>query len=181
VAIPDEYRLAIERQEQESDRYWTRSNVLLLVQGALISFYTNIDDKRTLFAVAVAIQGLFLAIIWLGVIKKGKNYVERWDNVIGHIEQQEQAKQDQSNLAYPLNTLNNVAKRDEKPARLPLYRQSTTTLMKYAIASVVVFWSLMIVLALTGNDTLAPDEDQTEATVSGITLSVEGSAFPQAP
>jgi hypothetical protein len=176
VAIPDEYRLAIERQEQESDRYWTRSNVLLLVQGALISFYTNIEDKRTLFAIAVAIQGLFLAIIWLGVIKKGKNYVNRWDDVIGHIERQEQSKGHSSNLAYPLNALNAVAKRDEKPARLPLYRRSTTTLMKYAIASVAAFWSLMIVLALSGSDALAPDEDQTEATSSGATLSVEGPA-----
>jgi hypothetical protein len=156
VAIPEEYRLAIERQEQESDRYWTRSNVLLLVQGALISFYTNIDDKRTLFAIAVALQGLFLAVVWLGVIKKGKSYVSRWDSVIAHIEECEGSKGSESRLSYPLNELNWVAKRQEKTERLPLYRQSTTTLMKYAIASVAMFWSLMIVLALIGSDVLAP-------------------------
>lgn len=179
MAIPEEYRLAIERQEQESDRYWTRSNVLLLVQGALISFYTNIEDKRTFFAIAVALQGLFLAVIWLGVIKKGKAYVNRWDSVIGHIEEQERSKGN-GGLTYPLNMLNSVAKREEKPDRLPLYRQSTTTLMKYAIASVVAFWSLMVLLAVFDSDVLAPDEDQANRTVPETTFSVDSLVFSHA-
>ncbi|MEL6643317.1 MAG: hypothetical protein AAFQ79_05225 [Pseudomonadota bacterium] len=145
-SIPDEYKIAIDRQEKESDRFWARSNIMLLVQGALISFYIGLQGKDSLFGIITVLEGILLAVIWLGVLAKGKSYVSRWDAVIRSIEDSSIKTGD---LQYPLADLYREAKVDETSSLVPLSRKSTTKLMQYAVLSILVFWIAALTLTLT--------------------------------
>jgi hypothetical protein len=77
MRVPEEYRLAIELGERESDRYWGRSNIMLLVQGALATVLST-QTHDVPIAVTIGALGIFLSFLWLGILHKGKLYVARW-------------------------------------------------------------------------------------------------------
>ena len=145
-SIPDEYKIAIERQEKESDRFWARSNIMLLVQGALISFYISLQGKDSLFGVITVLEGVLLAVIWLAVLAKGKTYVSRWDEVINGIEEEAIVSRE---LQFPLASLYRNVKEGEASSAIPFSRKSTTKLMQYAVISILVFWLSALTLTLT--------------------------------
>lgn len=147
MSFPDEYRLALELQEKESDRYWSRSNVLLLVHGALISFYISVARNNSWYTLAVAVEGVFLGIIWLGILFKGKRYVSRWGYAAAEVERITKAKDPSlANRNHPILEYYEAAKRAEPASRLFIYRRNTTTLMRYAVYSIITFWCIAIVV-----------------------------------
>ena len=145
-SIPEEYKIAIDRQEKESDRFWARSNIMLLVQGALISFYIGLKGKDNIFGTFTALEGMFLAIIWLAVLVKGKSYVSRWDHVIKAIED---SNNNQAQIQYPLNRIYGQAKDSEHINLKWLWGKSSTKLMQYAVVSILIFWIAALSLSLT--------------------------------
>ena len=144
--IPEEYKIAIERQEKESDRYWKRSNIMLLVQGALISFFIGLDNKDGVFGILTCIEGFTLAVIWLAVLSKGKRYISRWDYVIRHIEKKCETE---DYLFFPLSTIYSSIYKDESSHRIFLFNKSTTKLMQYVVVSIIMFWISLVSISLT--------------------------------
>ncbi len=112
---------------------------MLLVQGALISFYTAASAKHSWYALLVATEGFFLAMIWYGILIKGKHYVARWGSVSAAIELADR-QSTAPTIQHYLFQLNDAAHLVERESSFPLYRRSSTSLMRLAIASVMIFW-----------------------------------------
>lgn len=132
----DNYTKAIELLENESDRFWARNNAFLLVQGAMIAFYSK-ATMGSLFSLLLSIEGLFLALIWIGVLVKGAKYVGRWDKVVREIENKLISKSDEF---VGLKKLNDKAKSLESPFVVNFLNKRTTLLIVYFIYSSVLFW-----------------------------------------
>jgi hypothetical protein len=140
----EEYRLAIELSEKESDRYWNRSNVILLVQGALATVVANqaYHLGRTLLICAL---GLFVSLLWLGVLYKGKLYVTRWSNTAKRVELNEVERRILAGERplYPILRYYEEARIPEPRKRLPYYSKNTTTLMMWLARGVMGYWLLL--------------------------------------
>ena len=137
----ENYNKALDLLENESDRFWARNNVFLLVQGAMIAFYAK-ANLGNLFSLLVSIEGFFLALIWIGVLVKGAQYVARWDNVVREIEIKLEAE---SNEFVGLKKLNDMSKSNERPLFVKFFNKRTTLLIRYFIYSLVVFWFLIFI------------------------------------
>ncbi len=146
MALPEEYKLAIDRQEVESTRYWSRSNIMLLVQGVMITFYSGIYRQNMLLATLLSVEGLFLSVVWIAMLAKGKQYVSRWDEVIKDMEAKSKR------IEFPLCKSYGDAKRSERKRKLFLSAWSTTTLMEIAVASTALFWAVVIALSIVSPD-----------------------------
>jgi len=131
-----EYIHASDLMEKESDRYWNRSNIMLLIQGALIALYGGVYEKSLLLSIAIAIQGCVFSVFWYGIVHKGSLYVKRWDSVIYDMENQLRKKLGDDFFA--LRHMNDAARVDEKDRFFSKF--STTKLMKWTIVSVLIFW-----------------------------------------
>lgn len=135
-----EYIHASDLMEKESDRYWNRSNIMLLIQGALIALYGGIYEKSALLSIAVATQGCIFSIFWYGIVHKGSLYVRRWDSVIYDMEIQLRGRVGEEFFA--LRHMNDAARVNETDKYLSKF--STTKLMKWTIVSVLVFWAVVV-------------------------------------
>lgn len=137
----DAYRLAIELSEKESDRYWSRSNIILLVQGALATIVANQADHlgRTLL---ICLLGLFVSLLWLGVLYKGKLYVNRWSSAAKRIEREEMNRRLSLGLEpiYPVLRYYEEARQPESRKKLPYYTRNTTTLMMWLVRCIMAYW-----------------------------------------
>ena len=146
----ENYIKALDLLENESDRFWARNNVFLLVQGAMIAFYSK-ANMGSLFSVLVSIEGLFLALIWIVVLVKGAKYVGRWDTVVREIESKLVAESDEF---FGLKGLNDISKAQEKPFFIKFLNKRTTLLIRYFIVSLVFFWFIIFVTNLSKTENI---------------------------
>ena len=142
VKLSEEYIAALDLVERESDRFWARNNVFLLVQGAMIAFYSKANTGLT-FGMLVSAEGFFLALIWIGVLRKGAHYVSRWDKVAREIERRLEERNGSDFIG--LKRLNDLAKAEESPAQVRFLNRRTTILIRYFIVSLLIFWLLLII------------------------------------
>ena len=137
----EEYRLAIELSEKESDRYWNRSNVILLVQGALATVVSAQTDHliRTLL---ICLLGIYVSLLWLGVLYKGTLYVSRWAHAAKRVEQEELERRirDGEPIIYPILRYYEEARKIEPIRKLPHYSRNTTSLMMWLARGVMLYW-----------------------------------------
>jgi len=148
MTLFEQYKTALELLEKESDRFWTRNNILLLVQGAFISFYASTIKSNSIYSLLLASQGIILAFIWIGILMKGAQYVERWDKCVRELEKMILAT---GNLEFQgLKRLNDIAKRAEVKPKFPLslLNKRTTVLIRYLIISLSIFWIIIFTLSL---------------------------------
>ena len=146
MKLYSQYLKALELLERESDRFWMRNNVFLLVQGAMIAFYSKAPPDA-LFNLLVSIEGLFLAALWIGVLTQGANYVRRWDDVVRELEARLEALFGDKFVG--LKRLNDIAKSREKPGNIRLLDKRTTVLIRYFIISLLIFWEILVIYHLT--------------------------------
>lgn len=175
MPLPDEYALANELMEQECDRYWNRSNIMLLIQGALIALDGAVYGKSQIISIAVAMQGILFSIFWFGIVHKGSLYVGRWDKVIKDLETD--LKSESGEKFYALRHLNDASRLHEKKPRFMkrFLNQSTTKLMKLVIMSAIVFWLFLLSYSIFFyNSNIEKITIEKEGTnPSGITQAIE--------
>ena len=63
--------------DREADRFWVRNNLLLLVNGALLSIAATADVPRGLRLVLCGF-GVYFSLHWVLINAKGGHYVSRW-------------------------------------------------------------------------------------------------------
>lgn len=72
-------KLSLNQAEKESDRYWTRANLFIMIlvgSFALVgSFFKNIDP---LVMILLSLFGISISIIWFQVGRMSKFYAARW-------------------------------------------------------------------------------------------------------
>ena len=71
----------------ESDRFWVRSNIYLIVNGGLLAVITGLS-KIPLFSLIISFFGVIFAVVWHQTNKISKHYVARWKILIGECEQE---------------------------------------------------------------------------------------------
>jgi hypothetical protein len=141
MALPEEYRLATELLEKESDRYWNRNNIMLLIQGALLALFGGVFGKGAIIEVAVSTMGLIFSILWYGIVYKGSLYVGRWDRVVMDIETR--LKERLGAQFFAVRHMNDAGKVYERRGGLSIWGR-TTTMMKFAIVTILVFWLFLL-------------------------------------
>lgn len=148
MKLDEQYRLAIELLENESDRFWARNNIFLLIQAAFISLYASIIKDTEFYSVLLALQGFIIAFIWLGVLRKGATYVSRWDKVVRNIEMK--MLSDKRRISFlGLKKLNDSVKNKENSPIWPIsiVNKRTTLLITYFIYSLLLFWIVIILVS----------------------------------
>ena len=79
------YQTILDAHDDESDRFWTRNNIFLLINSGLLVTATSAIETPQL-KIIVSIFGIYFSLIWVQVNKKGAYYVHRWRPVIEEFE-----------------------------------------------------------------------------------------------
>ncbi len=121
--------------DKEADRFWTRNNVFLTINGAMLVFVTSFSTDLKI-NLLVTIFGMIFCIIWMRVNQIGKYYLDRWKEPLKKIELDWHIK--------PITRINELA--TEHP--LPLKLKSSSKYMIILIKYFVSFWALLFLLNL---------------------------------
>jgi len=75
----------VERAHVESNLFWIRTNIFLVIHSALFAFVikmaltsTNLCDSQHTFLLIISVLGVFLALLWFLINIKSKQYNEKW-------------------------------------------------------------------------------------------------------
>lgn len=71
--------------DNEADRFWTRNNIFLVVNGALLIAVTSFS-KEPFIAAAISVFGMIFVVLWTRVNRIGKFYVDRWRMLLEELE-----------------------------------------------------------------------------------------------
>lgn len=128
------YRLVWDLQNQESNRFWQRNNAFLLLNGGLLAALSL--TTITFVHQIVSAEGLILTILWLAVLRRGKEYVYKWNRVIRKMEDDHRGA-----IPVPLKSLEDLT---EKPSPYAwIFGGETTDLMRAFIYVVIIAWMLL--------------------------------------
>lgn len=144
----------------ESDRYWNRSNIMLLIQGALLALFGGVSGSGKIVETAICVQGLIFSTLWFGVVHKGSLYVERWDRVVMQIEVE--LKNRLGKEFFALRHMNDAAKVYEKRGRLKVWGR-TTTIMKATIATIAIFWIALGTMVISDRGPIREERNEQRA------------------
>lgn len=136
----DLYKLVWDLQNQESNRFWQRNTVFLLLHGGLLAILstTNLQFMQMI----ISLEGFFLAIFWLGVLKRGKDYVYRWNRVLTRIE-----NENKNIIQIPVKHFEENAKENDPPDFFPFscFKGETTDIIRWVIYSLILAWSFLLI------------------------------------
>ncbi len=76
-AVAIVYASLLQMWDSEADRFWTRNNLLLLINGALLGLFGTFEAPRLITVLACAF-GIYFSWLWMFLNKKGEYYVARW-------------------------------------------------------------------------------------------------------
>lgn len=130
----DIYKLAVERQLHESDLYWKRNGAFLLVQGVLLGFFGASADAVGAIQLVPVAAGICLAGLWFLILRRGKAYVSRWEEVVSRLEN-ESSVPNLSLLRYF-----HEAQAKERRHRFTLLNAETSQVMKVATVVIATVW-----------------------------------------
>jgi len=119
----------------ESDRFWVRSNIYLIVNGGLLAVTTGLS-KIPLFSLIVSLFGVIFAIIWHQTNRISKHYVARWKVLIGECEEEMNDKHGFT------GRLSELKKTSDKYKDL----NASTTHMLIIIKLLIMIWCLFSIL-----------------------------------
>ena len=120
----------------ESDRFWIRSNIYLIVNGGLLVVITGLS-KIPLFSLIVSIFGVIFAAIWHQTNTISKHYVSRWKVLI---EECETEMKDKFGFTKRLSSIKQQS---------PIYKNigASTTHMLIVIKLLIIIWAFFTILS----------------------------------
>jgi len=72
-------KLLRELTEKESDRFWTRNNVFVTINAALLAFFASSYSKLPVILYgSLCLFGLTTSLAWFQISRAGKFYAQRW-------------------------------------------------------------------------------------------------------
>lgn len=119
----------------ESDRFWIRSNVYLVVNGGLLVAIIGLS-KIPLFSLIVSIFGVVFTVIWHQTNKISKHYVSRWKVLI---EECENEMKDQFGFIKRLPII-------KQQSNVYKNTKASTTHMLFVIKLLIVIWAFFVIL-----------------------------------
>ena len=123
----------IELWTAETDRYWSRNNVFLLINGGLIAILTTQNSSDTV-AFLVSLVAVFICTIWYRVNAIGKYYLDRWKGPIKAVEKEWPIK--------PITDVSLSSSTDDTPKK---YR-SSSKYMQLIVRGAVISWGLLAII-----------------------------------
>lgn len=141
--------------DKEADRFWVRSNLMLLVNGALLGAVAA-ANQPAITKIVFGVFGLFFSWSWLLLNNKSGYYVSRWRPVIEQYE-----KHMISTTCFPILPLTSVRPDEEAfqshgvrgAVQVLLGRKTPRadagTIMHYIVLGFVMSWILLTSLHIT--------------------------------
>ena len=85
----------------------------------------------------ISILGILLAIFWVAVLKRGKDYIYRWNRVITRIENEHKTA-----IPLLLKDFEETAKKDDPPPifHFGCFKGETTDMMRWVIYTILLVW-----------------------------------------
>lgn len=133
--------MASELLEKESDRFWNRVNIALLIQAALLALLGGAASEGPLVVAVAGGLGAAFSLLGWGLTTKGCSYVERWTAVVLDIEVK--LKAELGAAFIPLRHENDLKRLSDKGTPVPL--KSSTSQMKTAFLVLFLFWAGVVV------------------------------------
>lgn len=121
----------------ESDRFWMRSNIYLVVNGGLLILITGLS-KIPLFSLIVCLFGIGFACVWHQTNVISKHYVSRWKVLI------EECEKEMGGLHGFTKKLADLKRDDPSIKNI----KASTTHMLHVIKMLIAIWVIFALLFL---------------------------------
>jgi hypothetical protein len=121
--------------DSETNRFWERNNVFLLINGALIALLAQ-QGLSTFLGVLAAVLGISVGFIWYQMNVMGKYYIDRWKTPLMELEKN-----------WPVRPVTFV--HQEKFSHpTPLRFRPSSTYMQWIVQLTIASWLLVLVYVL---------------------------------
>lgn len=128
------YKIAVELHSSESQRYWDRNTVFIVVNGGLLALLSVDFAKGNRDRIAVCMLGLIVSYVWWLILRQGKDLIERWSLVARSIE-------DEHNLPIKLYRIaDHVSSEGISDHSLPFSTLPASSLMRLSAVVVMIGW-----------------------------------------
>ncbi len=132
--ILEYYKIAVELHNTESQRYWDRNNVFILINGGFLALLGTDIIIGKIDRLVICCIGAITAYMWILILRQGKDLIERWRKVIHKIENENDSVENVFQTADKLSS-------EGKPLSiLPLSKLPASGIMKCAAIMVCVGW-----------------------------------------
>lgn len=139
----EHYKIAVNMHKEEANRYWTRNNVFLILNGALLAIFSKDIGEKAFIIIVVSFIGITISLAWFGILNKGKSQIERWRKVIDSIE---------NNFQNELKIFSNAdafANQIADPLGMPNFlKKSASKIMNDVIKIIIAFWELTFFITI---------------------------------
>ncbi|MFC1486025.1 hypothetical protein ACFL55_03255 [Candidatus Latescibacterota bacterium] len=129
--ILEKWKALLDIWDREADRFWARSNIFLIVNGALLVAVTSFSESHFV-GFAISLFGVLFVRIWIKVNTIGKYYLDRWKVLMIRLEDKWDDK--------IIGELSQIALDDPRATRF----KSSTTYMLYALYLIMALWILIL-------------------------------------
>ena len=140
------YRIAVEFHRSESQRYWDRNTVFIVINGGLLALLGVDFLMGNYDRIAVCIIGFIASYIWWLILRQGKDLIERWSRVARYLE-------DNYNLPIKLYQIADEASLEgTSDFCLPFSKLLASGLMRLSAVVVMVCWATAIMAFWFSNE-----------------------------
>ena len=148
------YKIAVDLHNSESQRYWERNNVFILVNGAFLAFLgTDIIEEKVDRLVICSIGFLF-SYMWILILRQGKDLIERWRKVIHKYEDENDEIRD------VFHTADRLSAEGVPISILPFSKLPPSGIMRWSAILVCSGWLAAFAGICTYNDTANEKNEQ---------------------
>lgn len=133
--------------DAEADRFWSRNNIFLIVNSALLVVISSFVEKSIIW-MCISVFGLLFSTFWFKVNVMGKYYLDRWKPILAKLEKDDE-----------INIFGHELPEARRTFTAPQQYKSSSTYMRYVAILFGVIWGILlaygictfIISAITGD------------------------------
>lgn len=134
------YKIAVELHNSESQRYWERNNVFILINGAFLALLGTDLIEGKIDKLIICLIGFFASYMWILILRQGKDLIERWRKVLHWIENED------DKIVKVFQKADKLSSEGKAFLFLPFSKLPASGIMRWAAIIVCIGW----LLAFTG-------------------------------
>ena len=122
--------------DKEADRFWTRNNIFLIVNSALLIVVSSFVQEP-IVCIIVSVFGIIFSFFWYRINKMGKYYLDRWKILLSKLEHDDD-----------INIFGKELLKVKEKFQEPKKYKATSTYMRYVTILFGMIWVTLIIYNL---------------------------------
>lgn len=140
------YRYLLRLRDVDNKLMWTRSNIILLIQGGFLAILASKFDvffENYVFLAAISVFGLVTALLWRRITIGGSFWVDFWEGKLSSIEPQ---------VTGDINLFRNHPSREQDREKRREFRRRGYRSIRKTLITVtsftIVLWTVLLLYAI---------------------------------